>query len=249
MAASKAVTTTPVSFDCQELAQELAKAIKSVEEVKPAQRPSILVRVSRRTLTEKELDSVSLPEKQEGILAKISHSELSQNVLITTVIDNTAMTIQDVEFNKASLADYRFRLPMTNSVNCSKIYSILADLDMSYHAQENGKPKEGGAISFAVLIEADSFDLEKAINDGKFEVVAEGNVSIGFPQAIPSTTKIDLKSELEAAKASRLEQAATSSSLREARRTSRLSNPSVAAMAQTLETSEESMSELATADS
>jgi hypothetical protein len=157
MATSKTTTASAISFDADTIAQ-LATAIKQVETAQAAaapQRPQILVRVSRRVITEKELENVGAADKANGLIAKIAHSELSQNRLITTVVDSAEMLIQDESFSKGDLADFRCILPLSDTTANNPIIKILADLDMSFHAMKDGAPVEGGGISFALAVEAD----------------------------------------------------------------------------------------------
>lgn len=241
---------TAVSFDADSIAQ-LATAIKQLEKTEAAAvptRPQILVRVSRRVITEKELENIGAADKANGIIAKISHSELSQSRLITTVVDSADMSIQDVPFSKGELADYRCILPLSDTSVNNPIIKILADLDMSFHAMKDGQAVDGGGISFALAVEADYFDIEEAINDGKMEVVPYGNIKISAPQALPSSRKVDLKAKMEEVKANKAAQAAEASTIREQNRKNRLGNSAIQSAAQALQTTESSMDSLAAAD-
>ncbi len=242
-------TASAISFDADTIAQ-LATAIKQVEKAEASaapQRPQILVRVSRRVITEKELEAVSANDKQNGVIARISHSELAQNRLITTVVDNSDTEIQGIPFAKGKLADYRCVLHLEDASAKNPIVRVLADLDdMPFHAMKDGQPVEGGGVAFALTVEADSFDLRRALNDSKLQVVPIGNVKISPPHALPDAVEIDLKSELEAAEAERLAQKADAAARREATRRSRLGlvDKAAASVANT----DMSMNQLVTAD-
>lgn len=246
-------TASAISFDADTVVQ-LATAIKQLEKAEAAAaptRPQIMVRVSRRVITEKELEAVSAADKQNGVIAKISHSELSQNRLITTVVDNSDTEIQGIPFAKSKLADYRCVLHLDDVSVANPIIKILADIDMAFHAMKDGQPLDGGGIAFAVTIEADSFDLRRAVNDSKLQVVPIGNIKISPPHALPDAVEIDLKSELEAAEAERLAQKADAASRREVTRRNRLGNTTalVNSVLQDAAANVPSMEELVTADS
>ena len=252
MAAPKTTTTTAsaISFDD---AIQVAKAIKHLEQEEAAAtptRPQIMVRVSRRVITEKELEAVSAVDKQNGVIAKISHSELSQNRLITTVVDNSDTEIQGIPFAKGKLAEYRSVLHLDDVSVANPIIKILSDLDMAFHAMKDGQPQEGGGIAFAVTVEADSFDLRRALNDSKLQVVPSGNIKISPPHAWPDAVEIDLKSELEAAEAERLAQKADAAQRRELTRRNRLGTTEalVNSALQDAAANIPSMEELSTAD-
>jgi hypothetical protein len=255
MATPKTTTASAISFDADTVVQ-LATAIKQLEKAEAAaapQRPQILVRVSRRVITEKELEAVSAVDKQNGVIAKISHSELAQNRLITTVVDNSETEIQGVPFAKGKLADYRCVLHLEDASAKNPIVRVLADLDdMPFHAMKDGQPVEGGGIAFAVTVEADSFDLRRALNDSKLQVVPIGNIKISPPHALPDAVEIDLKSELEAAETERLAQKADAAQRRELTRRKRLDTTTDAIVNSVLQDAAAnipSMEELATADS
>jgi hypothetical protein len=251
---SATTTATAITFDTDTVVQ-LASALKQLETAQAAaapQRPQILVRVSRRVITEKELENVGAADKANGIIAKISHSELSQNRLITTVVDSSEMSIQDVVFTKGDLADYRCIIPMTDTSINNPIIKILADIDMSFHAMKDGQALDGGGISFAVAVEADYFDIEEAVLDGKMEVVPYGNIKISAPQALPSSRKLDLKAKMAEVKASKAKQAAEASTIRDTNRRNRLGTTTDAIVNSALQDAAAanipSMEELATAD-
>ena len=256
MATPKTTTASAISFDdlSPESVVKLASALKQVEAAQAAaapQRPQILVRVSRRVITEKELENVGAADKATGLIAKIAHSELSQNRLITTVVDSAEMLIQDESFSKGDLADFRCILPLSDSTANNPIIKILADLDMSFHAMKDGAPVEGGGISFALAVEADYFDIEEAIIDGKMEVVPYGNIKISSPQALPSSRKLDLKAKMAEVKASKMKQANEAASIRDTNRRNRLGTTEalVNSALQDAAANIPSMEELATADS
>jgi hypothetical protein len=249
---SATTTATAITFDTDTVVQ-LASALKQLETAQAAaapQRPQILVRVSRRVITEKELENVSALDKANGLIAKIAHSELSQNRLITTVVDSDDMVIQDEHFVKGDLADFRCILPLADATANNPIIKILADLDMSFHAMKDGAPVEGGGISFALAVEADYFDIEEAILDGKMEVVPYGNIKISAPQALPSSRKVDLKAKMAEVKASKAKQANEAASIRDTNRRNRLGTTDalVNSALQDAAANIPSMEELATAD-
>lgn len=253
MALTNTTTASAISFDADTVVQ-LATAIKQLEKAEAAaapQRPQILVRVSRRVITEKELENVGAADKANGLIARIAHSELSQNRLITTVVDSAEMLIQDQSFSKGDLADFRCILPLSDTTANNPIIKILADLDMSFHAMKDGAPVEGGGISFALAVEADYFDIEEAILDGKMEVVPYGNIKISAPQALPSSRKLDLKAKMAEVKASKAKQANEAASIRDANRRNRIGNTTalVNSVLQDAAANVPSMEELVTADS
>jgi hypothetical protein len=158
----------------------------------PPSRPSILVRVSRREISQAEADGIGLTDRQQGAYARLTHGELSQGQLFGTVLDSSAMTVNGVEYLQGELTDLRTRLPMSNDKDAAvqKIYAILSSIDLSYHRQLDGKPSPEGSISFAVRVTADSFKIMEAINDGEYEPVPFGNIVIGFPEPVPSNREI-----------------------------------------------------------
>lgn len=237
---------TSTAIDLDVLATKVVSQLQQKVVADEASKPQIVLRIARRMLTEKELENISLQQKQAGEIAYLSHGELSQGRLITTVDNNTIMTIQDVEFGKAALAGYRCVLPLDGGVN-NEIFRILADLDMRFHAK-NGVPEgASGGVVFSVVVQADAFDIQESTLDDKLQVVPVGKFVVSPAQPLPDTREIDLKARLQAAEAERQANLRDASSRREANRRNRLA-PASNAMAQSVAGSEQSLENLASAD-
>lgn len=236
---------TSTAIDLDVLATKVVSQLQQKVVADEASKPQIVLRIARRMLTEKELENIGLQQKQAGDIAYLSHGELSQGRLITTVDNNTAMIIQDVEFGKAALAGYRCVLPLDGGVN-NEIFRILADLDMRFHAKNVPEGASGGVV-FSVVVQADAFDIQESTLDDKLQVVPVGKFVVSPAQALPDTREIDLKARLQAAEAERQANLRDASSRREANRRNRLA-PATNAMAESVAGSEQSLENLASAD-
>lgn len=241
-------TSKAVDLDMDVLASKVVAQMQQKAVVEEQSKPQIVLRIARRMLTEKELENVSLVQKQAGDIAYISHSELAQGRLITTVDNNTAMEIQGVEFAKAALSGYRCVLPIDGGVS-NEVFRIIADLDMRFHSKK-GVPEGGsGGVAFAVVIQADAFDVQESTLDNKLQVVPVGKFVVSPAQALPDTREIDLKTRMVEAEAERKANLVDATTRRETNRRNRINpgNPDIKAAAKTLDSSE-SLDALATAD-
>jgi hypothetical protein len=226
-------------------AKAAADAIVAATPPAPAEFPSLLVRISARQISDKELENFSIEDIGAGKLARLRHSEMAQGFLFGTIEGSDALTLANgLEVPANALAGLTIKLPLIDHPTIKHSVNILADIFMEYHKQLDGAPMPGGSISFAVTVKASGYKLGTSINDGSTQVEMLGNVELSGPMALPSTIDSDIQT-LDQLKAATARSTSYADSVRVAPRrtaTPRAGNPVVNQLVA------ESMEDLATSD-